>query len=100
MRIFPLAAAASLACAASATAAPVIAPGIYGNVRVSRETGDLGGIELEIRALGQVETVLCEGWCNETYKSRYRESGGVITYEIRNAQKTSDGRASTDVYAV
>jgi hypothetical protein len=44
--------------------------GLYGSVRMSEETGDLGGMELRFFAQGEqpmVESVICEGWCNESY---------------------------------
>jgi len=44
--------------------------GIYSSVRMSQETGDLGGMELRFFAEAgkpMVEAVICEGWCNESY---------------------------------
>ncbi|MFW2829938.1 hypothetical protein [Sphingomonas sp. ID0503] len=52
----------------AAAAPPSIASGIYGNVRMSRKTGDLGGIEIAVHADDAApfaEVVVCEGWCNE-----------------------------------
>jgi hypothetical protein len=46
--------------------------GLYGNVRMSPQTGDLGGQEIRFftdpkTAKPMVEFVDCEGWCNSTY---------------------------------
>jgi hypothetical protein len=43
--------------------------GFYGNVTMSRETGDLGGFEVRfytdpVTAKPLAEFTLCEGWCN------------------------------------
>jgi hypothetical protein len=43
--------------------------GIYGNVTMSRVTGDLGGFEVRfftdpVTAKPMAEFTLCEGWCN------------------------------------
>jgi hypothetical protein len=61
----------SLAGLAAEAGAEPPAPGIYGNVILSEESGDLGGAELELIGTGQdarVEFVLCEGWCNEIFR--------------------------------
>ena len=73
------AAAALLALAAAACAnadappdSPGVDPGIWGDVQMSGETGDLGGIELELIGTGadaRVEFVFCEGWCNEVIEA-------------------------------
>jgi hypothetical protein len=46
--------------------------GLYGNVRMSEQTGDLGGQEIRFftdpkTARPMVEFVSCEGWCNSAY---------------------------------
>jgi hypothetical protein len=59
-----------LALLASPGCAKPIAPGVYGNVSYSAESGDLGGIELELTQSGgqaRVEFVFCEGWCSASH---------------------------------
>ena len=56
-----------LAAACGPAKAQGVAPGIYGNVTLNEESGDLGGVELELIGTGanaRIEWVLCEGWCN------------------------------------
>ena len=81
--------AALLAAATPAQAAQAratIAPGIYGNVRMGAETGDLGGMEIEIHPDGgTVETTYCEGWCNMIYRTRYADHGGWIDYAYQES---------------
>ncbi len=69
--IRPLIAGLMASFAVSAEAEPP-APGVYGNIVMSEETGDLGGAELELIGTGtdaRVEFVLCEGWCNEIFRA-------------------------------
>ncbi|MFL6731858.1 MAG: hypothetical protein ACJ8EP_05885, partial [Sphingomicrobium sp.] len=45
--------------------------GIYGNVHLSPETGDLGGLEIEFHPQGpkpHALVVFCEGWCNQRHR--------------------------------
>lgn len=62
-----------LACLGATPEPAIVAPsGIYGNVRMSAETGDLGGYEIRFftdpaTAKPMLEFVSCAGWCNETY---------------------------------
>lgn len=44
--------------------------GIYGNVELSEESGDLSGFEVHFFEDGgkrMAEFVMCEGWCNRAY---------------------------------
>lgn len=64
-----------------------IDPGIYGNVKTSRVTGDMGGLEIEIHPDGRtVEMTLCEGWCNSIEQRTYRTRDRSIEYEYREEQ--------------
>ena len=61
--------------------------GIYGNVEMSRVTGDLGGFEVRFytdRVSGKpmAEFVLCEGWCNavNTAEVSRTEEGFAFSY--------------------
>jgi hypothetical protein len=59
-----------LAALASATSASPISSGVYGNVSYGAESGDLGGIELQLTGTGadaRVEFVFCEGWCSVSH---------------------------------
>jgi hypothetical protein len=61
-----------LASACGPASTEGVEPGIYGNVVMSGETGDLGGMELELIGSGadaRVEYVYCEGWCNSVHKA-------------------------------
>ncbi|KPL67898.1 hypothetical protein SZ64_07065 [Erythrobacter sp. SG61-1L] len=51
---------------------------------MSRETGDLGGLELrfyEESGRHFVEYVLCEGWCNETIVAELQRDGDSFVFE-------------------
>jgi hypothetical protein len=66
-----LAAPALLAVAGAAQAQPASALGVYSNVRLSPVSGDLGGMELQLRRGrrgAEVGFVLCEGWCNHAVR--------------------------------
>lgn len=58
--------------------------GIYGNVFMSAETGDLGGFEVRFyKADGRnmAEFVLCEGWCSETFHAEVTRDGAGFVFE-------------------
>lgn len=60
--------------------------GLYSNVRTSRETGDLIGLEVrfyEEAGRHMAELADCQGWCNETHivEVARREEGFVLTYD-------------------
>lgn len=63
-----------------------IEPGIYGNVEFSADTGDLGGIEIEIHSGPNriVDITVCEGWCEYAYQVTYEELMGTIYFQIGN----------------
>jgi hypothetical protein len=74
MRLIALALALfALSGAVIAGKAPAELTGLFGNVRMSAETGDLGGQELRFfkdadTGQAMVEFVDCEGWCNEAHR--------------------------------
>ena len=73
------------------------APGVYGNVELSAETGDLGGAELELIGMGadaRVELVICEGWCNAVLEAPARTSGDDIFIEYSEDLYDEDGAVS------
>ena len=84
----------------SRTPRPAIAPGIYSSVAESARTGDYDGLEVEIGTAGQIETVLCEGWCNSTDRTTYTRRGGSIVYDLHMKTLNPDGRITTDALAV
>ena len=77
---------AALPGASAAQPAPPVWPtGLYSNVRTSRETGDLIGLEVRFyeeagRHMGELAD--CEGWCNETHISEVARSdeGFILKY--------------------
>ena len=85
-----------LAAASSATAGPPT-PGIYGNVELSEESGDLGGAELALIGSGadaRVELVICEGWCNAIITAPVRLSGGDYVFEYSEELYDQNGALS------
>ena len=62
----------------------VIQPGIYGNVRMSAATGDLGGIEVEVQegVAHILDITICEGWCNSIYTVVYEDEGDWIAFQV------------------
>lgn len=87
--VFPIAGAIGLFCSSSAFCRSYddispIAPGIYGNVEFSADTGDLGGIEIEIHSGPDriVDITVCEGWCEYAYRVTYEELMGTIYFQI------------------
>ena len=70
------------------------APGVYGNVELSAETGDLGGAELELIGSGpdaRVELVICEGWCSEVIKAPARLVGDDVAFEYSETWYDENG---------
>jgi hypothetical protein len=58
--------------------------GIYSSVQMSRETGDMGGFELELFANAPtpyVEAVWCEGWCNSSNRFPVTWTKNGFTFE-------------------
>lgn len=72
-------------CAAAACLASTSQPdqsawpeGIYGNVELSEESGDLGGFEVRFFLDGDkrmAEFVYCEGWCSRAYVAEVTRKG-------------------------
>jgi len=75
-----------------------VRPGLYGNVQMFEESGDLGGVELEVHGPPKrmVEMTLCEGWCNSIVKAPYRTEGDRIVFTFREAIVRSDGTPAPD----
>ncbi len=74
-------------------AEPTIAPGIYGDVRMSGETGDLGGIELSLPQGSDsrsVDFVHCEGWCNAVEQRPVRRGLGGVAFSVQQGEQTID----------
>jgi hypothetical protein len=74
-------------------AEPVIAPGIYSDVEMSGETGDLGGLELKLdqgSASREVEFVYCEGWCNRVERRLVRRGLGGLSFAMPYASRAID----------
>jgi hypothetical protein len=80
------------AIAATKTMAPPV--GLYGNVRMSAQTGDLGGQEIRFftddkTAKSMVEFVSCEGWCNATHTVPLERD--TIGYWFEYTESFTDG---------
>lgn len=64
---------------------PQITPGIYSDVRMSGETGDLGGMELRLDS-GSASTIVqfvhCEGWCNRVEQVAVRRGLNGVYFEV------------------
>lgn len=76
--------------------------GLYGSVRMSKETGDLGGMELRFFSQDgrpMVEAVLCEGWCNASHIAPLERTaqGFAFRYVERS---TSEQGATEEVLRV
>jgi hypothetical protein len=79
--------------AAALAAEPTIAPGIYGDVRMSGETGDLGGVELSLPQGSDsrmVDFVYCEGWCNAVEQRPVRRGLGGVAFSVQRGEQTID----------
>lgn len=81
--------------AASAAQGPQpLQPGIFSNVELSPETGDLGGLEVEIRldeTGPYVLVVVCEGWCNTVYRSPLKPAGARFEFSFRELSCDPEG---------
>lgn len=59
--------------------------GLYGNVEMSGETGDLGGFEVRFFTAPETgkpmaEFTLCEGWCNTAYTAEVARTEDGFTF--------------------
>ncbi len=82
----------SLAKPATKQIAP-LAPGIYSDVKMSANTGDLGGIEIKILAgadTGWAEAVYCQGWCNTVDKNRIVATKTGYRFDYRESYSEMD----------
>lgn len=80
-------------------AEPKIAPGIYGDVRLSAESGDLGGMELRLDQGSDSRTVAfvrCEGWCNAVERRPARRGLGGLTFASEQAGRVYDVTVQPD----
>ena len=92
--LVPLAALLLLA-GAEGQSRPASAPEIYSNVRLSRATGDLGGMELQLHRRpdgGDVEFVLCEGWCNQAVRVPVTVENGRFSFDYVESLSDENGR--------
>ena len=59
--------------------------GIYGEIRMSRGTGDLGGVQVQIfddPKNPRVEILECEGWCHCWSKANLRRDGDRFSFDV------------------
>ena len=95
-------AAAAALCLAAAACGDV-PPGIYGDVRLSEATGDLGGMELELIGSGtdaRAEFVICEGWCNTVIEAPVEFTDHGFTFHFVEHYPEPDGRSRNVRYDV
>lgn len=89
--------ACTVAAPAQAAAPPSAIPdGLYGSVRESRETGDLGGLELRLfreRGVLLAEVVLCEGWCNVSHVVPVQATASGYSLRFTERYEGADGPA-------
>lgn len=77
--------------------------GLYSNVRMSAETGDLGGMEAnfyEDAGKHMVEFVWCEGWCNITHKAEVTRADSGFIFKYVEIYEGGEGRTETDMRLV
>lgn len=77
--------------------------GLYSNVRMSAETGDLGGMEArfyEENGEHMVEFVWCEGWCNQTYKSKLTRYDNGFEFHYTEEYQGGEGTIVSDYHFV
>ena len=70
--------------------------GLFGNVAMSPETGDLGGFEVRFYtdpATGKAmaEFTLCEGWCNQVYTAEVTRTDDGFAFSHIETLKGYDG---------
>lgn len=76
-----------------------IPEGIYSSVRMSEQSGDLGGLEVRFYEQDNqpmVEYVLCEGWCNSSFQAELQRDGANFIFEHDEAVEQADGTISRD----
>jgi hypothetical protein len=89
------AAAASAATTGRAAQQQAMPEGLFGNVRLSPESGDLGGFEIRFYRQGDqpmAELVLCQGWCNQSYHSPVTRQGDGYAVSYTEMLTTEDGK--------
>lgn len=106
MRVRSVIALSALLLASSAVMAkkPLAWPtGLFSNVQMSGETGDLGGMEArfyEEAGKHMVEFVWCEGWCNETHKAELIRGDNAFMFQYVQVYEGGEGRIETDLHYV
>lgn len=76
-------------------ASAVIIDGTYGAPCISPETGDEGGLIVEVHASATPPYVLfnlCEGWCYDPVRAVARIEGQHIRFDIVDRSTSSDGK--------
>jgi len=78
--------------------------GIYSNVHLSPETGDLGGLEIEFHAQGpkpHALVVFCEGWCNQWHRVPVELRGDKFSLSFSETLRDSSGsKVGEDHYRI
>ena len=95
--------AAGAALCLAVAACGQVPPGIYGDVRLSEETGDLGGMELELIGTGEdarAEFVICEGWCNTVIEAPVEFTDDGFSFHYVEHEYAPGGRSRSVRYNV
>ena len=95
--------AAAAALCLTAAACAEVPPGVYGDVRLSDETGDLAGMELELIGTGEdarAEFVICEGWCNTVIEAPVEGTDNGFTFHYVEHEYAPGGRSRNVRYNV
>jgi hypothetical protein len=83
---------ASAATTSKETAWPT---GLYSDVSMSRESGDLGGMEIrfyDVDGRHMAEFVMCEGWCNKSYHVELTRDGQGFRFGYGETLEDEDGK--------
>lgn len=73
--------------------------GIFSNVQLSPETGDLGGLEIELHTDGPdpyALVVFCEGWCNQAYRVPVKLGGSSFSFSFTEQLVDASGAPVAD----
>ena len=96
MKIASIAALVVMLVPSLVVAAP-LRSGIYSSVRHIPEADDLVGNEIELHLEGAklwAEFVMCEGWCNSTYRVDLVRTGEGFSFDFDEPLYNPDGKSA------
>ncbi|TZG28045.1 hypothetical protein [Sphingomonas montanisoli] len=100
MRISSIAALVAMLVPAAAMPAP-LRSGIYSSVKHIPEADDLVGNEIELHLDSPktwAEFVMCEGWCNSTYRVDLVRTGESFSFDFDQPLYNPDGKAAPSLH--